>query len=207
MNTWKASRKKFFLPIKVLSKKFRGKFLHHLRRENLRFFGDSTHLNDVSNLSALLARLYKIDWVLYCKPPFGGPQKVMDYQGRYTHRVAISNNRILGEKDGNVSFKWRDYNDGSKQKIMSIEAIEFMRRFLLHILPSGFRKIRHFGIFASRNKNMRLTLCRRLTRTRFVIKPETQDERLSRIFGPGWNLCPKCKSGHLSREPPLPATA
>lgn len=201
------SRKKLFIPIKVLSRKFRGKFLCHLQKESLQFFGDTKCLGDSPDFAALLARLYKMDWVLYCKPPFGGPQKMMDYLGRYAHRVAISNNRIQGERDSRVSFKWRDYRDGSKQKIMSLSAIEFIRRFLLRILPPGFRKIRHFGIFASRNKTKRLSLCRKLTCTRFVLKSESPIERLSRILGPDWNCCPKCKSGHLSRASPLHATA
>lgn len=207
LNAWKDSRKKFFIPIKVLSRKFRGKFLCYLQKENLQFFGDATHLGIPSGFGALLAGLYKTDWVLYCKPPFGGPQKVMDYLGRYTHRVAISNNRLLDGSNGVISFKWRDYSDGSKQKIMTVSADEFIRRFLLHILPQGFRKIRHFGIFASRNKTKRLALCRKLTDTRFTFKPETPAERLSRILGPDWNLCPKCKSGRFSRASPTCATA
>ncbi len=206
-NSWKNSRNKFFIPIKVLSKKFRGKFLHCLHMEHLRFYGDTARLGNPHEFDSLVAALYKTDWITYCKPPFGGPQKVMDYLGRYTHRVAISNNRIMGELNGRVSFKWRDYADGNQQKIMTLSADEFIRRFLLHILPSGFRKIRHFGIFASRNKTGRLALCRRLTNTRFLFAPEAPVQRLNRIFGPDWNLCPKCKSGHLSRASPLGATA
>ena len=206
-NTWKDSRKKFFLPIKVLSKKFRGKFLHYLKKESLHFFGDAARLENPSDFGRLLAGLYKTNWVLYCKPPFGGPQKVLDYLGRYTHRVAISNNRILAESNGKVSFKWRDYSDGNQQKIMTISADEFIRRFLLHILPPGLRKIRHFGIFASRNKSKRISLCRKLTHTRFVIKSETPAQRLTRILGSNWNLCPKCQSGRLARASPSHATA
>ena len=203
LNTWKESRKKFFLPIKVLSKKFRGKFLYYLQKENLRFYSGIAHLNNPLHFSTMLAEMYNTDWVLYCKPPFGSAQKVVDYLARYTHRVAISNTRILGEDDGRVSFKWRDYKDGDKQKTMSLSAMEFIRRFLLHVLPLGFRKIRHFGIFSSRNKKKRLKLCRRLTGTRFTLISETTEQRLERILGEDWNLCPKCKSGRLSRDPPF----
>ena len=207
LNTWKDSRKKFFLPIKVLSKKFRGKFLHYLQNEDLHFFGDAKYLANPSDFGNLISKLYKTDWVLYCKPPFGNAQKVIDYLGRYTHRVAISNNRIISEKDGQVSFKWRDYSDNNRQKIMSLTADEFIRRFLMHILPPGFRKIRHFGIFSSRNKTKRLKLCRRLTGTRFAFKSESPEQRLTRVFGEDWNLCPKCKSGRLSRASPSRAIA
>lgn len=207
LNTWKDSRKKFFLPVKVLSKKFRGKFLAYLKNESLHFYGDAARLCNPSGFSTLLGTLYNTDWVVYCKPPFGGPQMVMDYLGRYTHRVAISNNRLLDDSDGRISFKWRDYSDENRQKIMTLSADEFIRRFLLHILPLGFRKIRHFGIFASRNKTKRLTLCRKLTGTRFTLKSETPAERLSRILGADWNLCPKCKSGRFSRASPAYATA
>jgi hypothetical protein len=207
LSAWINSRKKFFIPIKVLSRKFRGKFLRFLQNETLRFGGNTAHLGNPSDWDRLIAKLYKTDWVLYCKPPFGGPQKVIDYLGRYTHRVAISNNRILNDCNGQISFKWKDYRDGGRQKIMTLSAGEFIRRFLLHILPPGFRKIRHFGIFASRNKMKRLTLCRKLTLSKFKVKTESTLQRLARVFGVDWNLCPKCRSGHLSRASPVCATA
>jgi hypothetical protein len=190
-----------------LSRKFRGKFLRFLQNETLRFGANTAHLSNPSDWDRLVAKLYKTDWVLYCKPPFGGPQNVIDYLGRYTHRVAISNNRILSDRNGQISFKWKDYRDGGRQKIMTLSAGEFIRRFLLHILPPGFRKIRHFGIFASRNKTKRLTLCRKLTHSKFKIKTESPLQRLARVFGAGWNLCPKCKTGRLSRASPARATA
>lgn len=207
LNSWIGSSKKFFLPVKVLSRKFRGKFLHYLKQENLSLNGSADYLNNPSDFDRLLAKLYKTDWVLYCKPPFGGAEKVIEYLGRYTHRVAISNNRILSDKDGDISFKWKDYRDGNKQKIMTLSANEFIRRFLLHILPPGFRKIRHFGIFASRNKTKHIALCRKLAPAKFKTKPETTEQRLTRIFGAGWNLCPICGTGHLSRASPAIATA
>jgi predicted Zn-ribbon and HTH transcriptional regulator len=203
LGTWKDSRKKFFLPVKVLSKKFRGKLLYLLQQENLQFAGGLDHLNDKVNFGALLKNLYNTEWVVYCKKPFGNAQKVIDYLGRYTHRVAVSNNRLISMTDGQVAFRWRDYRDGNKQKVMTLTAEEFIRRFLLHILPSGFRKIRHFGLFASRGKGKRLTLCKRLTGTRFAIsRRESTLERLIRILGADFNLCPRCHSGHLSRASP-----
>lgn len=144
---WKPSRKKFFLPVRVLSKKFRGKFLHFLQEDK-----------PEANLDALVWKLRAKDWVVYCKPPFGNAEKVIEYLGRYTHRVAIANNRIIKLEDGSVTFRWRDYSDGNKTKLLILAAAEFIRRFLLHILPPGFRKIRHYGIFASRDKMRRLKL-------------------------------------------------
>jgi len=189
IDSWKDSRKKFFIPVKVLAKKFRGKLLSFLGKEGIRFDKN----------------LYKKDWVVYCKPPFGGASKVVEYLGRYTHRVAISNNRILKLEDGNVTFRWRDYADDNRPKLMTLSAVEFIRRFLMHVLPSGFRKIRHFGIFASRDKGKRLALCKRLTATRFVVKHESAEQRLERIFGLDFNLCPCCGLGHLSRASPRAA--
>jgi len=203
LDTWKDSRKKFFLPVKVLAKKFRGKLLYLLQQEKLQFGGALDHLNDKVNFGALLKNLYHIEWIVYCKRPFGNALKVIDYLGRYTHRVAISNNRLISINDGQVTFHWRDYNDGNKQKVMTLTAEEFIRRFLIHILPPGFRKIRHYGLFASRDKGKRLTLCKRLTGTRFTVSQrESTLERLIRILGEDFNLCPRCLSGHLSRASP-----
>jgi hypothetical protein len=203
LGTWKDSRKKFFLPIKVLSKKFRGKLLYFTQQENLKFYGSMGYLNDTVRFDRLLKKLYGTDWVVYCKPPFGNAQRVIDYLGRYTHRIAISNNRLVSMEDGFVTFRWRDYSDDNKQKTMRIRAEEFIRRFLTHVLPSGFRKIRHFGLFASRDKTERLTLCKRLTGTPVAsFSMETTLERLVRIFGENFNLCPCCNSGHLTRASP-----
>ena len=201
--TWRDSRKKFFLPIRVLSKKFCGKLLCLLQRENLRFHGNLIYLNETDRFAWLLRKLFGTDWVVYCKPPFGNAQKVINYLGRYTHRVAISNNRLIDIEGGFVTFRWRDYSDGNKQKTMSIAADEFIRRFLMHVLPSGFRKIRHFGLFASRDKTKRLILCKLLTGTVFtVVSTESALERLARILGEDFNLCPCCKLGHLTRASP-----
>ena len=188
---WQSSRKKFFLPVKVLSRKFRGKLLFFLKQAGLPF--DSS--------------LYQKEWVVYCKPPFKNVSKVIEYLGRYTHRVAISNSRILGAKDGKVTFSWRDYRDG-KKKVMTLAAEEFIRRFMLHILPSGFRKIRHYGILASRNKTARTSLCQKLTRVKIKANiPTTTVEKLQKMFGADFNLCPCCGIGHFARASPNNTTA
>ena len=202
IGAWRCSRKKFLVPVKVLAKKFRGKFLALLQRQKLAFFGEYRNLNSPAEWGALLQKLYATDWIVYCKPPFGSAQKVLDYLGRYTHRVAISNNRIVSCENGKVSFRYRDYAHGNKNKVMTLRADEFIRRFLMHVLPQGFRKIRHFGLFASRDKTARIKLCKRLTGTKFTARHETPVERLERILGKGFNLCPCCKTGHFAREPP-----
>ena len=138
---------------RVLSAKFRGKFLALLKA---RFPTIDKSLLDIC---------YQKKWVVYCKPPFDNVGKVISYLGRYTHRVAISNDRILSMGNGKVTFRWRDYAHGNQMKRMTLDAEEFIRRFLLHILPAGFRKIRHYGLFAARSKEKRLALCRRLTDT------------------------------------------
>jgi len=184
---WINSRKKFFIPVKVLSRKFRGKFLFYLKRAKLQF----------------CQSLYPKEWVVYCKPPFGSASKVVQYLGRYTHRVAISNNRILKLEYGSVTFRWRDYRDANKVKAMTVTAEEFIRRFMLHILPPGFRKIRHYGILASRDKSARINLCKKLTNTAFVFAtPRETIEILRDMLGDKFNLCPFCGIGHLTRASP-----
>lgn len=190
---WRTSRKKFFIPVKVLSRKFRGKFLFYLKQSGFLF--DTT--------------LYRKDWVVYCKPPFRNASKVITYLGRYTHRVAISNNRILALKDGKVTFSWRDYRDHYKHKTMTVSAVEFIRRFMLHILPPGFRKIRHYGILAARDKSKRVSLCKKLTRSACPepTPPSSPVEKLRKMLGADFDLCPCCGIGHLARAAPRKATA
>jgi len=189
---WRNSRKKFFIPVKVLSRKFRGKLLFYLKQSGLLF--DSA--------------LCRKDCVVYCKPPFKNASKVIEYLGRYTHRVAISNHRILALKNGMVTFSWRDYRDNNRQKTMTVTAVEFIRRFMLHILPSGFRKIRHYGLLASRDKCAKISLCKKLTRSvSSNVIPATTLERLRKIFGADFDLCPCCGIGHLGRASPGKATA
>ena len=168
------SRKKFFIPVKVLSRKFRGKFLYYLKQlyyqNKLEFHGSQEYLSDDKDFEKLLSSLYAKEWVVYCKPPFKNAACVVEYLGRYTHRVAISNNRIVSIENDTVTFKWRDYKDNSKWKVMTLSADEFIRRFLIHILPSGFMKIRHYGLLGNRNKTTKLKLCKQLTNTPLFTK-------------------------------------
>ncbi len=162
---WISCRKNFFLPVRVLSRLFRGKFLALLqnayRKGQLRFHGALAGWAEPSEFARLCKQLKKSDWVVYSKPPFGGPEQVLTYLSRYTHRVAISNSRLLSHRDGQVSFQWRDYRDG-QTKVMTLSAVEFLRRFLQHILPAGFVKIRHFGFLANRSRRDKLAQCREL---------------------------------------------
>jgi hypothetical protein len=201
-NQWNNSQNDFFIPKDVLAGKFRGKLLAFLRKAKLKFYGELMHLNNPNDFNALINDLYETKWIAYCKKPFGGPQKVLDYLGRYTHRVAISNNRIIDCSNGKVSFSYRDYSDGNQQKIMSLSADEFIRRFFMHVLPSGFRKIRHFGLFAARGKSKRIKHCKKLTNTTFIARQETLEQRLERILGKDYNLCPYCNVGHFQRGSP-----
>jgi len=161
------SRKKFFIPVKVISKKFRGKFLDLLKQAydkgELAFFNEATKLVLRSNFLSLVDTLYDKNWVVFCKKPFKSPSHVVRYLGRYTHRVAISNSRIQAFDGQSVSFAWRDYKDGNKSKVMTLDVAEFSRRFLLHVLPDRFVKIRHYGLLCSRNIKSKLSKCMRLT--------------------------------------------
>jgi predicted RNA-binding Zn-ribbon protein involved in translation (DUF1610 family) len=163
---WIHGRATFFLPVRVLSPVFRGKFLDLLYRSYVA--GDLTCAGQLTPLQSRLAfkrylkRAKRQDWVVYCKPPFGGPQQVLRYLARYTHRVAISNSRILSLDSGKVSFLYKDYTDDNQWKTMTLPAVEFVRRFLLHVLPPGFRRIRHYGFMANRDRTDRLNRCRQL---------------------------------------------
>ena len=164
------SRKKFFIPVKVVSRKFRGKFLYLLKQAydkgQLAFFNEATPLSIKANFLTLVDDLYLKDWVVFCKKPFKSPAHVVKYLGRYTHRVAISNSRIKTFDGKTVSFGWKDYKDRNKSKVMTLSASEFTRRFLLHVLPDRLTKIRHYGILSSRNIKSLLLKCMRLTRTK-----------------------------------------
>ncbi|MGA2795927.1 MAG: IS91 family transposase [Roseiarcus sp.] len=165
---WVSCRPGFFLPVRVLSRLFRRLFLEQLLAAHeaglLRFFGDRAHLDDASAFAAYLAPLRKSEWVVYSKRPFGGPQAMLAYLSRYTHRVAIANSRLIAFDDEGVTFKWKDYRaEGrDRQKIMTLAADEFIRRFLIHVLPSGFHRIRHYGLFASGTRAENLARAREL---------------------------------------------
>ncbi|TPK35958.1 IS91 family transposase [Mesorhizobium sp. B2-5-4] len=163
---WISCRPGFFLPVRVLSRLFRRLFLEALRAafdaDGLKFFGDLAGLAEPAAFTRMLAEVRRLAWVVYAKPPFGGPQQVLAYLGRYTHRVAIANSRLIGTADDRVAFRWRDYRHGARTKVMTLEAHEFIRRFLLHTLPDGFHRIRHYGFLANGNRAAKLDLCRRL---------------------------------------------
>lgn len=204
---WVNSRKKFFISVKAMSKLFRGKFLYYLKRAELFFFGSISYLHDETQFEKFLTAVYvnKKQWVVYCKPPFKSPGHVIEYLGRYTHRVAISNNRILNVEDGHVTFRWRDYKDHNKQKEMRLTADEFIRRFLTHVLPTGFTKIRHYGFLSPRNKGTKLKLCKKLTKTAVSGTPRVKlsvIELIKKLTGKDVTLCPWCGIGHFSRASP-----
>jgi hypothetical protein len=165
---WVSCRPGFFLPVRVLSRLFRRLFLEKLLAAHeaglLRFFGDHAHLDDAQAFAAYLAPLRKSEWVVYSKRPFGGPEAVLAYLSRYTHRVAIANSRLIAFDDKGVTFKWKDYRAErrDRQKIMTLAADEFIRRFLIHVLPSGFHRIRHYGLFASGSRAANLARARKL---------------------------------------------
>lgn len=201
LGQWVDSRKKFFIPVKVLSRMFRGKFLHHLVQAKLEFHGSQEYLSNESAFRNLIDSLYGKEWIVYCKPPFKDAACVVEYLGRYTHRVAISNNRILSMENGMVSFKWRDYKDGSQWKVMTVQAHEFIRRFLVHVLPKGFLKIRHYGFLGNRNKSKKLILCKRLTHTAIRKKKKASTlELISKLLGRDICKCPACGSRSFAQH-------
>jgi hypothetical protein len=205
---WVSCRKGFFIPVKVLSALFRGKFLDYLKRsyesEELIFPGIIGHLREPHVFEGFRRQFYHKKWVVYCKPPFNGIEGVLQYLSRYTHRIAISNHRLLKLEDGKVSFLWRDYSDGDKEKIMTLDADEFIRRFLLHVLPDRFVKIRHYGLLANRRRKDNIALCRELlgsckTETKDKDTPLTWQEHLLKISGVDVTKCPVCKKGTMVR--------
>jgi hypothetical protein len=163
---WVRPRYDWFLPVKAMAKSFRGKFLHALREAfaagQLRFPGQLKNLATPRAFAALLHQSCRHKWVCYAKRPFGGPEHVLQYLGNYTHRIAISNHRLVGLEADKVSFRWRDSAHGNKKRVMTLKVEEFLRRFFLHVLPRGFVRIRHFGFLTNRNRKQRLQLCREL---------------------------------------------
>jgi hypothetical protein len=166
---WIDSSRRFFLPVKRLSRVFRDDFCGQLRelfnQDRLQFHGSLRQLASPDAFSHFLWQLGQKDWVVYAKPPFGGAEHVLNYLARYTHRVAISNHRLVAFENDRVSFRWRDYAHGGKNKVMTVSADEFLRRFLLHVLPKGLVRIRHFGLFANRRRGTALARCRQLLGT------------------------------------------
>jgi hypothetical protein len=199
---WVASRRDFFLPVRVLSRMFRGKLLAFLKRgyrgKQLCFPGTLAALSQPRAFHSLLHTLRRREWVVYSKPPFGGPEHVLKYLARYTHRVAISNARLLSLDNGQVRFRWRDPRQNNRSGVMTLDAVEFIRRFLHHVLPSAFVKIRHFGLLANRSRRQALALCRvhlnATTPDISALLTEPQKSALNRS-------CPQCKCGTLHVVP------
>jgi hypothetical protein len=204
---WIASREHFFIPVRVLSRVFRGKFLEQLKKayraRRIQCLGRASVLACRETFQKLLDRLYDTEWVVYAKQPFGGPEQVFAYLGRYTHRVAISNHRLVGMTDGKVIFRWRDYRDQDKEKMMTVEAGEFLRRFLLHILPDGLCKIRYYGFLCNRKRKDHLDKCRTLLDAPMPeVAPEavTWQEMLLTLTGIDVLKCPRCHQGRMLNE-------
>jgi hypothetical protein len=202
----------FFLPVRVLSRLYRRLFLESLQAAfeagALGFFGELAHLAQPAAFASLIRQMSRIDWVVYAKPPFGGPSQVLAYLGRYTHRVAIANSRIIDIDDDQVAFRWKDYRHHDKAKVMTLAADEFIRRFLSHTLPDGFHRIRHYGFLANGHRAAKLALCRRLLAapTPQPIPPAADyREQYLRLTGRSLDPCPCCAGlmKNLGAIPPV----
>lgn len=205
---WIACRKGFFLPVRILSVVFRGKFLDYtqqaFQKGELVFPGQIQPLSDPAEFQKLLKSSCKSKWVVYAKRPFAGPKQVLEYLGRYTHRVALSNNRLVEMKDDHVSFTWKNYRDGGGRQVMTLQTTEFMRRFLLHVLPKGFVRIRHYGFLGNPVHKEKLERCRKLMgltpeqQSRSSARlSETWQQMMERLTGTDPACCPSCKKGRL----------
>ena len=212
---WVACRPAFFLPVRVLSRFFRRRFLELLgqafERGDLEFFSTLEPLRERKAFQRYLDPLREKEWVVYAKAPFAGPEQVLDYVGRYTHRVAISNNRLLDIEDGHVTFRWRDYRDGDAQKSMTLTAEEFIRRFLLHVLPPSFHRIRYYGLLGNRHRQEKLDQCRRLLDMILTIPkepgtaaPADYRDRYEVLTGQSLHECPLCHRGRMMLIEQLP---
>jgi hypothetical protein len=194
----------FFLPVRVLSHLFRRLFLEYLQKAfdagKLQFFSTLEPLRERRAFLRYLAPVRQVQWVVYAKPPFAGPEQVLEYVGRYTHRVAISNNRLLDIADGSVRFRWKDYRDRNRQKAMTVSADEFIRRFLLHVLPEGFHRIRYYGFLGNRHRTQKLARCRELLRMPALQPSDDQLEEdyrdhFEELTGVSLTQCPACRQG------------
>ena len=203
---WIACRPGFFLPVRVLSRLFRGLFLHYLEKAfaagELKFFAAQRHLHEPTAFRRHLVPAHRTEWVIYAKRPFAGPQQVLDYVGRYTHRIAISNSRLLSINDGKVRFRWKDYRHGNQQKTMTLDADEFIRRFLIHVLPDGFQRIRYYGFLSNCQRTRKLALCRELLAMRLAVPaapvlPEDYRGRHEMLTGVSLRICPHCHLGSM----------
>jgi hypothetical protein len=184
-----------------LSRLFRNKFLMYQRKSvrqgKLKFHGEMAGLAQSGAFETLCREARSIEWVVYAKAPFGGPEHVLKYLARYTHRVAISNRRLVSMQDGRVTFQWKDYAGASKIKTMTLDAVEFIRRFLLHVLPGGFVRIRQFGFLSNRVRKEKLALCRTLLATEPPTTSTAGFPQDAKIDYRDHTLCPVCKTGRL----------
>ena len=212
---WVACRKGFFLSVRVLSRLFRRLFIEELRRDyengRLEFHGRLESYRKPDVFRGLLDRCHQLQWVVYAKPPFAGPDAIVDYLARYTHRIAISNHRLVRMENAKVSFTYKDYKTGIPNKTMSLDANEFIRRFLLHVLPNGFQRIRYYGFMANCHRANKLTLCRRLLHAEQADQPPLQEpaDRLTlfqSLTGVDPFQCPRCHTGRLVRSKNLSPT-
>jgi len=202
---WLSCKDDFFLPVRVLSRVFRGKFVDFLKQAflqgHLRFFGKLECHAEPAQFEQLIDAAVRHEWVVYAKRPFGGPTQVLKYLARYTHRVAISNKRLLDLRDDQVHFQYKDYAGGNRTKTMSLDALEFIRRFLMHVLPSGFVRIRHYGFLGNRHRQAKLELCRRLLGveseplTTTAGEPSQTDHSDAEHDTPV--ICPACGNGRM----------
>ena len=209
---WTGTRRKYLFRIQSLAKEFKRRYLAKLERaykkNRLTFPGKIARLQGEKQFLTFIETLRSKQWITYAKQPFGGPEQVLEYLGRYTHRVAITNNRIIAIDDGQVRFRYRDRSDGNKEKELTISAEEFIRRFLLHILPNGFTKIRYYGFLAHANKNTCIDLIRALIRSnvKYAKKtPETIQQMMLRLTGIDICCCPQCGKGKMVYLRPITA--
>ena len=208
---WIPARPGFLFPVRALAKVFRGRYLAGLQRAfargELPLTGGLAPLAEPAAFAAWLTELRQPAWVVYCKPPFAGPEHVLAYLGRYTHRVALSNDRLLALADGRVRFRWRDYADGDRVKVMDLDVDEFLRRFLLHIVPDRFVRIRHFGLLANRRRAANLAQCRAALAPPpppAITEVESVRALLLRVMGLDIERCPVCRLGTLQPLAVLP---
>jgi hypothetical protein len=202
--SWIACKPGFFLPVRVLSRMFRGLFLHELEKAfaagALNFFSQHRYLHEPAAFRRYLAPAYGIEWVVYAKRPFAGPAQVLEYVGRYTHRVAISNNRLVSIDDGNVRFRWKDYRQENRQRVMTLDGGEFIRRFLIHVLPDGFHRIRYYGFLGNCHRARKLAQCRKLlgmasVEPAGIDPPADYHDRYETLTGRSLRECPHCHAG------------
>ncbi len=202
-------KKKFFVHVNVISDLFKKKFLYYFKglylRGRLKFVGKIANLGNRQEFEKLCGNLFKKKWITYIKKPFGGPEQVIEYLGRYTHRVAISNERIIRLEDDRITFRYRDYSDVNKNKQMTLDVFEFIRRFLLHILPFKYFKIRYYGLFNNRNREKKINICKEILGSidndkEELSQKESWEELLFRLTGKDPRICPCCGKGRMVRK-------